>query len=82
MAAQLVDREKSPAAATLEKELGRHVEQAITELDEADELDEGDPVELGKQIAKIARSNPSVQVFGGCCGTDMRHLKSMVSELA
>lgn len=52
------------------------------ELDEADELDEGDPVELGKQIAKIARSNPSVQVFGGCCGTDMRHLKLIASELA
>ncbi|WP_271951012.1 homocysteine S-methyltransferase family protein [Ruegeria faecimaris] len=52
------------------------------ELDEADELDEGDPIELGKQIAAIARQNPSIQVFGGCCGTDMRHLKSMVSELA
>jgi homocysteine S-methyltransferase len=51
------------------------------ELDEADELDEGDPVELGKQIAKIARSNPSVQVFGGCCGTDMRHLKLIAREL-
>jgi homocysteine S-methyltransferase len=52
------------------------------ELDEADELDEGDPAELGKQIAAIARQNPSIQVFGGCCGTDMRHLKSMISELA
>lgn len=52
------------------------------ELDEADELDEGDPIELGKQIAAIAQQNPSIQVFGGCCGTDMRHLKSMVSELA
>lgn len=51
------------------------------ELDEADELDDGDPVELGSQIAEIARQNPSVQVIGGCCGTDMRHLKSMVSEL-
>ena len=51
------------------------------ELDEADELDDGDPVELGMQIAEIARQNPSVQVIGGCCGTDMRHLKSMVSEL-
>ncbi|WP_255611872.1 homocysteine S-methyltransferase family protein [Ruegeria sp. SCSIO 43209] len=52
------------------------------ELDEADELDEGDPIELGKQIAAIAQQNPSIQVFGGCCGTDMRHLKSIVSELA
>ncbi len=52
------------------------------ELDEADELDEGDPAELGKQIASIARQYPSIQVFGGCCGTDMRHLKSMAIELA
>lgn len=52
------------------------------ELDEADELDEGDPIELGKQIAEIARHNPGVRVFGGCCGTDMRHLKSIASELA
>lgn len=52
------------------------------ELDEADELDQGDPIELGKQIAAIARQNPSIQVLGGCCGTDMRHLKSIVSELA
>jgi homocysteine S-methyltransferase len=53
-----------------------------TELDEADELDEGDPIELGKQIAAIARQNPSIQVFGGCCGTDMRHLKSIIGELS
>ncbi|WP_171131144.1 MULTISPECIES: homocysteine S-methyltransferase family protein [unclassified Ruegeria] len=51
------------------------------ELDEADELDEGDPIELGKQIAAIAQQNPSIHIFGGCCGTDMRHLKSMASEL-
>ncbi len=36
LASQLVDKEKTPAAATLEKELGRRVEQAITELDEMD----------------------------------------------
>ncbi len=36
LAGQLVDDEKTPAAATLEKELGRRVEQAITQLDEID----------------------------------------------
>ena len=36
LAAQLVDAEKTPAAATLEKELARHVESAITELDDTD----------------------------------------------
>lgn len=52
------------------------------ELDEAEELDEGDPVQLGTQIAEIVRNNPSIQVFGGCCGTDMRHLRSMANALA
>lgn len=52
------------------------------ELDEAEELDEGDPGQLGKQMAQIVRNNPSIRVVGGCCGTDMRHLKSMAREMA
>lgn len=51
------------------------------ELDEADELDEGDPRQLGEEIAEIVRDNSSIQVFGGCCGTDMRHLKSMARKV-
>ena len=51
------------------------------ELDEADELDEGDPRRLGEEIAEIGRANPAIKVFGGCCGTDMRHLRSMAREL-
>lgn len=48
------------------------------ELDEAEALDEGDPVQLGREIADVLRNNPAIQVFGGCCGTDMRHLTSMM----
>ena len=51
------------------------------ELDEADELDEGDPRQLGEEIAEIVRNNSLIQVFGGCCGTDMRHLKSMALKV-
>jgi RNA polymerase sigma-70 factor (ECF subfamily) len=36
LAAQLVDREKTPAASTLEKELARRVEAAISQLDDID----------------------------------------------
>lgn len=53
-----------------------------SELDEAEELDEGDPLQLGREIAEVMRRNPSIQVFGGCCGTDMRHLKHMAQEVA
>ncbi|WP_298358438.1 homocysteine S-methyltransferase family protein [uncultured Litoreibacter sp.] len=37
--------------------------------------------ELGQQIADLIRANPAITVFGGCCGTDMRHLKSMAAKL-
>jgi len=36
LASQLVDREKTPAAKTMEKELARRVEDAITDLDDVD----------------------------------------------
>ncbi|MCK0149270.1 homocysteine S-methyltransferase family protein [Marivita sp. S6314] len=51
------------------------------ELDEADTLDEGDPQELGAEVAALIRDNPAISVFGGCCGTDMRHLRSMAREV-
>ncbi|MGA9412764.1 MAG: homocysteine S-methyltransferase family protein [Roseobacter sp.] len=45
------------------------------ELDEAEELDDGNPRELGEQLADIKRRFPHIRVLGGCCGTDMRHMK-------
>lgn len=48
------------------------------ELDEAEELDEGDPVALGRENATLRDMLPAIQVLGGCCGTDHRH----VSEIA
>ncbi len=47
------------------------------ELDEATVLDDGDPIELGKQLAEIRRRFPHINVLGGCCGTDMRHMQSI-----
>ncbi|AXI44018.1 homocysteine S-methyltransferase family protein [Sulfitobacter sp. SK011] len=47
------------------------------QLDEAEELDDGDPVELGQQLAEIRRRFPQISVLGGCCGTDMRHMSSI-----
>lgn len=47
------------------------------ELDEAEELDAGNPSELGKQLAEIRQAFPWVNVLGGCCGTDMRHISSI-----
>lgn len=49
------------------------------ELDEATELDEGNPEELGAQHAALQDRLPGVTVLGGCCGTDARHVAAIVS---
>lgn len=45
------------------------------ELDEAEDLDAGDPVELGEDHAALRRRFPWINVLGGCCGTDHRHIE-------
>ncbi len=45
------------------------------ELDEAQDLDAGDPVELGADYAALRRRFPWINVLGGCCGTDHRHVE-------
>jgi len=47
------------------------------ELDEAEALDEGDPVELAASVAAIADRLPGLQILGGCCGTDTRHVAAL-----
>ncbi len=47
------------------------------ELDEAEELDEGDPVELGRRYGELRVHLPHLNVFGGCCGTDHRHVEEI-----
>jgi S-methylmethionine-dependent homocysteine/selenocysteine methylase len=49
------------------------------ELDEAEELDEGDPRELAAGCAALRASLPHVTVLGGCCGTDERHVAAVAS---
>jgi len=47
------------------------------ELDEAEELDEGDPAELRASYDVVAERLPSLRVLGGCCGTDARHVAAL-----
>jgi S-methylmethionine-dependent homocysteine/selenocysteine methylase len=49
------------------------------ELNEAPDLDDGDPVELGAQYAQLLRQHPQINVLGGCCGTDHRHIEQIAS---
>jgi S-methylmethionine-dependent homocysteine/selenocysteine methylase len=45
------------------------------ELDEATELDDGNPAELGQQYRQLKERLPQLNVLGGCCGTDHRHVE-------
>lgn len=47
------------------------------ELNESPELDVGDPVELGTQYARLKERLPRLNVMGGCCGTDHRHVEQI-----
>ena len=52
------------------------------ELDEAEELDEGDPAELGAGYVALRKSLRNVNVIGGCCGTDHRHVAAVAEAWA
>jgi homocysteine S-methyltransferase len=49
------------------------------ELDEASELDAGDPEDLGRRYAQLRDRLPALSVVGGCCGTDDRHVAAIAS---
>ena len=44
------------------------------ELDEAEELDDGNPQEFGEQYQALRSNLRNLRVVGGCCGTDHRHV--------
>ena len=49
------------------------------ELDESEELDDGNPQELGAQCRGLMSRLPHLVVLGGCCGTDQRHIAAIAS---
>lgn len=52
------------------------------ELNESAELDIGDPEELGRQHAELKRRFAHLNVMGGCCGTDHRHVEQIAAACA
>jgi S-methylmethionine-dependent homocysteine/selenocysteine methylase len=51
------------------------------ELDEAEELDAGDPLELASHYPALRERLPNLRVAGGCCGTDDRHIAAIYEAL-
>ncbi|MDH5762148.1 MAG: homocysteine S-methyltransferase family protein [Nitrospinota bacterium] len=51
------------------------------ELDNCEVLDDGDPEELASQYKTITTQMPWLNVFGGCCGSDLRHVTQIVKAV-
>ena len=69
-------------AAPLERIGGLRVNASAlshAELDEAEELDEGDPVALARDNAALRDLLPGIRMLGGCCGTDHRHVAKIAA---
>jgi S-methylmethionine-dependent homocysteine/selenocysteine methylase len=47
------------------------------QLDDAADLDVGDPSEFGRECAELRERFPRINVLGGCCGTDVRHIQAI-----
>jgi len=51
------------------------------ELWESVKLEEGDPIELGCQNGELAGEFPHLNVFGGCCGSNHRHVEEICKSV-
>ena len=49
------------------------------ELDEATELDSGNPIAFGREHAALRSRFPHLTILGGCCGTDLRHIEQIAT---
>jgi S-methylmethionine-dependent homocysteine/selenocysteine methylase len=69
-----------PGAPWLERLVGLRANASTkshAELDASDELDSGDPDDLGERYRSLADVLPRLAVVGGCCGTDERHVAAV-----
>lgn len=51
------------------------------ELDEAEKLDSGNKCSLAQNYLELKKLLPNLQVVGGCCGTDTRHLAAICASI-
>lgn len=55
--------------------------QSHAELDACEVLDAGSPEELASQYRSILTEMPWLNIFGGCCGTDLRHVTQIAQAV-
>ncbi|WP_085899603.1 homocysteine S-methyltransferase family protein [Kiloniella majae] len=51
------------------------------ELDNCETLDAGNPSELAQQYQEIYARMPWLNIFGGCCGSDLRHVTEIARSI-
>ena len=51
------------------------------ELNESDTLDDGNPIEFGRQYRALKDRLSNLNVLGGCCGTDHRHIEAVCKAI-
>jgi S-methylmethionine-dependent homocysteine/selenocysteine methylase len=79
---QSVLTSKEPWTARIRGVRANASKRSHAELDNSTDLDPGNPVELGAQYRDLRRLLPKLNVFGGCCGTDHRHLREIAKATA
>ena len=70
----------TPNAAWMDRIVGLRANASARsheELDNAPDLDAGDPAALGGDYARLLSALPNLRVLGGCCGTDLRHVAAI-----
>ena len=72
----------APSLARIELLRANASRMSHAQLDEADDLDDGDPDELAGQYAALVARHPHLRVLGGCCGTDVRHVRAIAAACA
>ncbi|MGC9353649.1 MAG: homocysteine S-methyltransferase family protein [Mariniphaga sp.] len=55
-------------------------DKSHAELDESENLDTGDCNRLVKGYAEIKNLLPDLKVVGGCCGTDLSHIRALADK--
>lgn len=68
------------------KRLGGFMPNAVAmetlDLCKLGHLEDGDPEKLGEQMGLLARRFSHVNVWGGCCGTDGRHIGQITQRVS
>ena len=70
-------RDDAPWAQRIKGLRANASKRSHSELDAAPDLDDGDPIELGRLYRDLRQRIRSLTILGGCCGTDHRHIQQI-----